>query len=106
MKLLLDECVPRKFKNSLPGHDCRTVPEEGLAGKKNGELLVLAEQSGSEVFLRLDRGLEYPQNLQGRNVAIILIRVQSNRLTDLLPCSSEVLRVLGSIRPGELIRVG
>jgi hypothetical protein len=25
--------------NALPGHDCRTVPEEGLAGKKNGELL-------------------------------------------------------------------
>ena len=106
MKLLLDECVPGKFQNSLPGQDCRTVPEEGLAGKKNGELLVLAEKSGSEVFLRLDRGLEYQQNLQGRNVAIILIRVQSNRLTDLLPCSSEVLRVPGSIRPGELTRIG
>src|SRR6202043_2339197 len=76
MKLLVDEFVPRKFKSSLPGHDCRTVPEQGLAGKKNGELLVLAEKSGSEVFLRLDRGLEYQQNLQGRNVAIILIRVQ------------------------------
>jgi len=49
MKLLFDECVPRKFKTSLPGHDCRTVPEQGLAGKKNGELLVLAEKSGSEV---------------------------------------------------------
>ena len=106
MKLLLDEYVPRKFKNSLPGHDFRTVPEEGLAGKKNGEPLVLAEKSGSEVFLRLDRGLEYQQNLQGRNVAIILIRVPSNRLTDRLPCSSEVLRVPGSIRPGELTRIG
>ena len=46
MKLLLDECVPRKFRNLLPGHNCRTVPEEGLAGKKNGELLSLAEESG------------------------------------------------------------
>jgi hypothetical protein len=106
MKLLVGEGVPRKFKSSLPGHDCRTVPEEGLAGKKKGELLVLAEKSGSEVFLRLDRGLEYQQNLQGRNVAIMLIRVQSNRLTDRLPCSSEVLRVPGSIRPGEITRIG
>jgi len=53
MKLLLDECVPRKFKTSLLGHDCRTVPEEGMAGKKNGELLSLAEKSGLKFSLRL-----------------------------------------------------
>jgi hypothetical protein len=56
----------------LPGHDCRTVPDEGLAGKKNGELLALAEKQGVQVFLTLDRGLEYEQNLQRRRVAIIL----------------------------------
>jgi predicted nuclease of predicted toxin-antitoxin system len=106
MKLLLDECVPRKFRNMLPGHDCRTVPEEGLAGKKNGELLSLAEKSDFEVFLTLDRGLEYEQNLQGRDVAVILIRSKSSRLADLLPQSPEILRVLRSIRPGDLVKVG
>jgi hypothetical protein len=106
MKLLLDECVPRKFRNMLPGHDCRTVPEEGLAGKKNGELLSLAEKSGFEVFLTLDRGLEYEQNLQGRNIAVILIRSKSSRLADLLPQSPEILRVLRSIQPGDLVKTG
>jgi Domain of unknown function (DUF5615) len=71
MRLLLDECVPRKFKNALPGHDCRTVPEEGLAGRRNGELLSLAEKSGFEVFRTLDRGLEYEQNLRGRVIAVV-----------------------------------
>jgi hypothetical protein len=56
MKLLLDECLPRKFKHHLHGHECHTVPEEGWAGKKNGDLLSLAEKSGFEVFLTLDRG--------------------------------------------------
>ena len=93
MKLLLDECVPRKFRNSLPGHDCRTVPEEGMAGKNNGELLSLAEKSGFQVFLTFDR-------------AVILIRAKSNRLADLLPHSPEVLRVLRSIQLGELVKVG
>lgn len=51
MRLLLDECVPRKFKNHLVGHECQTVPEAGMAGKKNGELLILAEAAGFEVFL-------------------------------------------------------
>ncbi len=106
MKLLLDECVPRKFRNMLPGHDCRTAPEEGLAGKKNGELLSRAEKSGFEVFLTIDRGLEYEQNLQGRNIAVILVRSKSSRLADLLPQSPEILRVLRSIRPGDLVKVG
>jgi predicted nuclease of predicted toxin-antitoxin system len=106
MRLLLDECVPRKFRNLLPGYDCRTVPEEGLAGKKNRELLSLAEQAGFEVFLTLDRGLEYEQNLQGRIIAIILIRAKSSRLVDLLPHSPEILRVLRSIKPGELVNAG
>jgi hypothetical protein len=63
MRLLLDECLPRKLKNHLPEHECSTVPEQGWAGKKNGELLLLAEKSGFEIFLTLDRGVEYEQNL-------------------------------------------
>jgi hypothetical protein len=97
MRLLLDECVPRKFRNGLAGHDCC---------KKNGELLSLAEKADFQVFLTLDRGLEYEQNLQRRTIAIILIRTKSSRLADLLPHSTEILRVLGSIRPGELVKVG
>lgn len=106
MRLLLDECVPRKFRNSLPGHDCRTVPEEGMAGKKNGELLLLAEQAGFEVFLTLDRGLEYEQNLQPRMITIVLVRTKSSRLSDLVLHSAEILRVLASLKPGELVKVG
>ena len=72
MKILLDECMPRKFKNRLVGCECRTVPEEGFAGKKNGELLSLAEKAGFQAFLSLDRGIEYQQNLQSRSLAMCL----------------------------------
>jgi hypothetical protein len=34
MKILLDECIPRKLKYNLPDNECRTVPEAGFAGKK------------------------------------------------------------------------
>ena len=106
MRVLLDECIPRKFKNSLVGHDCSTVPEVGLAGKKNGELLFLAEQNGFEVFLTLDKGLQYQQNLAQRNIAIIVIRARSNRIGDLLPHAESCLEQIRSIRSGEVVLVG
>lgn len=82
MKVLLDECVPRQLRNSLPQHECRTVPEFGLAGKKNGELLSAAEAAGFEVFVTLDRGIEYEQSLGRRKRAVILIR--ANRVGSLI----------------------
>jgi len=105
MKLLLDECLPRKLKNHLPGHESHTVPDAGWSGKKNGDLLFLAEKSGFEVFLTLDRGVEYEQNLKGREIAVIVLSAKSSRLSDLLPGMPAVLNALRSIRAGELIRV-
>ena len=61
MRILLDECVPRKLTRELPGHECRTVTEMGWAGIKNGRLLRLAENQ-FDVFLTADQNLQYQQN--------------------------------------------
>ena len=47
MKLLLDECLPRRAKYLFAegGHECETVRDEGFSGKENGELLTLAEKN-------------------------------------------------------------
>ncbi len=105
MKLLLDECLPRKLKNHLVGHECCTVPEAGWAGKKNGELLLLAEKSGFESFLTLDQGIEYEQNLKGHEIAIVILTARSSQLSGLLPRVPTVLEVLRSVRAGQLVRV-
>jgi Domain of unknown function (DUF5615) len=105
MKLLLDECLPRKFKNHLSGHECHTVPEAGWAGKKNGELLSLAEKSGFEIFLTLDQGVQFEQNLKGRAITLVLVSAKSNRLADLLPRIPAILTALRSVRGGQLVRV-
>jgi len=105
MKVLLDECVPRKFKGSLSGHDCSTVPDEGLAGKKNRELLAPAESAGFQVFLTLDRGIECQQNLHPRTIAVVIIRTKSSQMAELLLHIPDLLRALDSIEPGQLIRM-
>lgn len=105
MRILLDECIPRAFKRSFAGHDCSTVPEVGLAGFKNGELLTLAEHKGFQVFLTLDKGIRYQQNLTSRGIAIILIHAKSNRLADLLPHADSCVARL-DVAPGQVAVVG
>ena len=106
MRVLLDECIPRKLKYSLPDHECRTVPEAGLAGQKNGALLDLAESAGFEIFVTMDKGLEYEQNLAGRSIAILILRAKSNRLADLLPLAPDILRTIKLARKGEIHPIG
>jgi hypothetical protein len=105
MRILLDECIPRKLKYSLPDQECQTVPETGLSGKNNGTLLSLAESVGFEIFVGMDKGLEYEQNLTGRSLAILILRAKSNRLADLLPLVPSLLRVMNLARKGEIHRI-
>ena len=105
MKILLDECIPRKLKYRLPDHECQTVPEAGLAGKKNGSLLDLAESTGFETFITMDKGLQYEQNLAGRSIAILILRAKSNRLADVLPLVPDLLRTMKLARKGEIYRI-
>jgi PIN like domain len=92
MRILLDECVPRPLRHELPGHDVRTVPEMGWAGKKNGELLQLMAQQAFEVFLTVDQNLRFQQNLSGAGVGIIVLVAPTNRLADLVPLMSRSKR--------------
>ena len=103
---MLDECMPRKLKNSLPGHECATVPKAGLAGKKNGQLLSLAESQGFDVFLTLDQGIGYQQNLTQRQISIIVVRAKSNRLQNVQPFAPDCLQQMRNIAPWQLVRVG
>jgi hypothetical protein len=76
-----------------------------VAGKKNGELLSLAENADFQVFVSLDQGIEFQQNLMGRNIGVILLRAKSNRLADLMPLAAKILTSLSSIEPGLLVRI-
>ncbi len=64
MRVLLDECLPRRLKADLAGHEATTVPEAGWAGTKNGDLLQLAA-ARFDAFVTIDQGLAFQQNLAG-----------------------------------------
>ena len=106
MKVLLDECVPKKFKRELRGHSFLTAAEVGLAGLKNGVLLREAEAKGFDVLLTADNGIGYQQNLAGRKIAIVIVHARSNRLMDLMPHAPACLEALSTLRAGQLVHVG
>ena len=105
MRVLLDECVPRRLRRELPGHDVHTVHEMGWSGKKNGELLQLMAGQGFEVLLTADQSIRHQQNLLGAGVAVVALVAASNRLADLVPLMPSALAALGSIKPGDIVEV-
>ena len=105
MRILLDECVSRRLRRELPGHDVRTVPDMGWSGKKNGELLALMATQGFEVLLTVDQNLRYQQNLQSAGIALIVRVAASTRLADLVPLMPSVQTALDSISPGDVVEI-
>jgi len=105
MRIVIDECIDERFRNSLPGHDCQTARYAGLAGLKNGDPLTAAETAKFDVFLTVDQGIEYQQNLTARKLAIIIFHAKSNRLKDLLPLVPVCLARIESIQPGQIVTI-
>jgi len=105
MRILLDECVPRRLRRELPGHNVQTVHELGWSGKKNGELLQLMAGQNLDVLLTVDQGIRHQQNLRAAGVAVVVLVAASNRLADLVPLMPSVLAVLASILPGDVVEV-
>jgi predicted nuclease of predicted toxin-antitoxin system len=106
VRLLFDECISRLLKAAfaIHGHECFTVPEVGFAGRKNGELLRLAEAS-FDVFITIDKNIRYQQNLANHRIAVLIIRAKSSEIDDLLPQVPACLIALQSINPGQVIEV-
>lgn len=98
MNILLDERIPRKLKRDLPGHNVISVAEARWAGVKDAPLLRLAE-TRFEVLITVD------QNLRDTTLAVIFLVAKNNMLETLRPLIPEVLNVLQTIQPGEVVSV-
>ena len=104
MRVLLDECVPRKLKKALTGHEVKTVAESGWAGRKNGDLLRLAQER-FDVFITVDRNLAFQQDVGQFDIAVVVLAAYSNAIEDLEPLMPTVVRALSALRRGDVLRV-
>jgi hypothetical protein len=101
VRVLLDECVPRRLTRELVGHDAWTAPEMGWASKRNGELLRLAVAERFDVLLTVDRRLEHQQNLSAFDIAVVVLVAAANTLAHLRPLMPQVRDLLPTAARGQ-----
>jgi predicted nuclease of predicted toxin-antitoxin system len=104
MKLLLDECTPRRLKRDFTGHQVFTVDEIGLKGVKNGALL-RAAAGRFDILITVDRRMPLQQNLATLDLALVVLIAKPNRYPELKLLVPKALQALTTIKAGEVVRI-
>ena len=78
MKVLLDECVPVDFRHHVTGHEVFTA---------------------TYAVVTTDANVEHQINPATMPLAVVIFRVPSNNLADLLPLVPQLLSELGTLKP-------
>ena len=102
MRLLLDECLPRKLKYAFTNHEAQTVADMGWLGVENGALLALAEREFAGL-VTVDRKLPYQQQVTAFKLTVVILEARRNRLQDLLPLVPKAEEALSHAQTGEVI---
>ena len=105
MRILFYENLNRRLKRFFhEDFDVMTVPERGWSGKRNGELLRLAEME-FDAILTTDKGIPHQQNLTGLELTVVLLRAKSNSYEDLAPLMEEAVASLNHAAPRTVTRI-
>ena len=100
MRVLLDEDVPIRLRHHFPETVVvETVEYRGWKGKKNGELLRLAE-ADYDVLVTLDKQLPDQQYLNRFGIAVAVLCPRSKRMVDILEILPKLLKRLGTLPNG------
>ena len=91
----MGEYVHVRLKRELPDHEVRTVPEMNWRGITNGRLLAGAATE-FDVFVTLDKNLEFQQNLSNLPLPVLAIHARSLLWQDISPFVSDILDLLNT----------
>ena len=98
MRVLFDQNVPNKLRQSLTRHEVQIADEMGWSALENGELLRVAESTGFAAFVTCDQNLVYQQNLKGRRLALVVLT--TNNWNSLKKNIAPVIQAVDAAVPG------
>ncbi|TXH68349.1 MAG: hypothetical protein E6Q83_14780 [Thiothrix sp.] len=105
MKIAIDECLPKRLTKLIQQADAKTVPQLGLAGTKDKELLAKLEELQINVFITIDGNLEFQQNFKQRSFGTVVIRSVSNRFQDLVYLETVLNEAVQQTTAGDIRRI-
>ncbi|MEO8211124.1 MAG: DUF5615 family PIN-like protein [bacterium] len=101
MKILLDECLPVRLKKFLKEFEVFSVTEMGWRSLKNGKLLEAAVKNNFDVFMTVDKKLEYQQNLNSFNISVVVFIVTRNKIELLSPLIPQFIEISNALEKGK-----
>ena len=105
MKIIIDECLPKRITHFFKNDEAWTVPQLGLGGYKDKELLRELDKRNIDLFITIDGNIEYQQQFKNRKFGTIIISTVSNRFSDLKKFEDILLKTSKSIKPGNIIHI-
>jgi predicted nuclease of predicted toxin-antitoxin system len=105
VKIVLDECIPVRFRLQFPDYECVTVQYLQAKGLKDGPLLEKIAPD-TDVFITVDTNLRSQQNFKKYpRLAVILLTGKDTDFDTLLALVPEIQKTLRGIRPGQQVRI-
>ena len=105
MKIIIDECLPKRMIQFFQDDDVWSVPQIGLNGYKDSALLNALDKKKIDIFVTIDGNIEYQQQFKNRTFGTIIIRSVSNRFADLQQFKNELCQKIATIKAGEIIHI-
>jgi len=105
MKIVVDECLPKRLIHVFSEHEAWTVPQIGLAGTKDSKLLDELDTRRIDVFITIDGNIEYQQKFSNRTFGTVIIRSVTNRYDSLLHLEKELLEAVKAINAGNIMHI-
>ena len=105
MRIILDECLPRRLLRDLPDHMVTTVPRQGWAGINNGALLKRVDPE-FDIFITIDSNMVHQQKLSGLQLCLIILHGPNSRYETLQPLLPQIRDAIGQSKPGAVFHIG
>lgn len=102
MRILLDENLPIRLKQLLPGHETASINDAavGWKGISNGKLLSRMEGL-YDLLITADKNIYAQQNLSDRSISILVL--PTNRMKDVIVLSDKIQEAVSGIKSREYV---
>jgi hypothetical protein len=105
VKIIIDECLPKRVTSFFKDDECWTVPQIGLGGYKDTVLLDELDKRNIDIFVTIDGNIEYQQQFKNRLFGTIVLRSVSNRFSDLKQFENMLVEATKSVEAGMIVHI-